>query len=120
MNSETQMHATRNVFVMRRAMIGYCVRETFSIDGNRERLHYSSAQTDTVYTVCVMLRRDAVGATVGRKFDAASPVTRSLDVTVALLNSRAPDGTDTNRIREVDQATHVVASNRMIESRQRG
>jgi len=53
-----------------------------------------------------MLRRDAVGATVGRKFDAASPVTRSLDVTVALLNSRAPDGTDTNRIREVDQATH--------------
>ena len=53
-----------------------------------------------------MLRRDAVEALVGRKFDAASPVTRSLDVTVALLNSRAPGGTDTNRIREVDQAMH--------------
>jgi hypothetical protein len=57
---------------------------------------------------------------VGRRFDAASPVTRSLDVTVALKNSRAPGGTDTIWTREVDQATHAVASNQMIESRQRG
>ena len=59
-------------------------------------------------------------AFVSRRFDAVSPVTRSLDVTVALQNSRAPDRTDTSRKREVDRTTHVVVSNRMIESRQRG
>jgi hypothetical protein len=57
---------------------------------------------------------------VSRRFDVVSPVTRSLDVTVALQISRAPSRTDTIRKREVDRAGHVLASNQMIESRQRG
>jgi len=37
---------------------------------------------------------------------------------IALQNSKAPIWTDTGRTREVGLSTHVVESNRMIESRQ--
>jgi len=37
---------------------------------------------------------------------------------LALQNSKAPVRTDTERKREVDLSTHVVESNRLIESRQ--
>ena len=64
------------------------------------------------------LRRDAAGATVGRRFDVVSPVVGWLATTDALNNCKALIRTDTNQSREVGLSTHVVESNRMIESRQ--
>jgi hypothetical protein len=57
---------------------------------------------------------------VGRRFDVVSPVVGWLATTVALQNSKAPIRTDTGRTREVGLSTHVVESNRMIESRHYG
>src|SRR5437762_2589067 len=64
-------------------------------------------------------RWDAIRGQLGGSSTPAEMVVRSLDTTYSLSVQEHLSRDRTTREREVDQATHVVASNRTIESGQR-
>ena len=65
------------------------------------------------------LRWDAIRGQLGGNSALAEIVVRSLDTTDSLSVQGHLSRDRTTRVREVDQATYAVASNRTIESRQR-
>jgi len=65
------------------------------------------------------LRWDAIRRQLGGNSTLAEIVVRSLDTTDSLSVQEHLSRDRTTRVREVDQATYAVASNRTIESRQR-
>ena len=90
----------------------------FSRLTDRKHNYFGPTRSDTVFTVRVKLRRDAVEAFVGR-CGAALPVTRSLDVTVAFCEFQSTGWDRYQPDKEVDQATRCgVEPNDRI--RQRG